>query len=98
MINGEWTLKRAAAMAKRLTESGPSDPDERVKRAYGVVLGRDPDADELRAASAFLDRQRRLAEMRLRPANASGGGDPAILAFEDFCHVLLNSNDFLYID
>ncbi len=56
--------------------------DERVTAAYRAVLGREPDADELQAAREFLQ------------TNDATGKE----ALVDFCHVLLNANEFLYVD
>jgi hypothetical protein len=56
--------------------------DERVATAYRAVFSRDPSADESRAGVEFLQ-------------SSTAGGEEALV---DFCHVLLNSNEFLYVD
>ncbi len=56
--------------------------DERVTAAYRDVFGRDPAADELQAAREFL-----------QSSDATGSE-----ALVDLCHVLLNANEFLYVD
>jgi hypothetical protein len=69
-----------------------------------LLLGEEAAPDSVVGHWRFDDRSRPLmdeasrAEMQLRPASISGGSDPATLALEDFCHVLMNSNEFLYID
>jgi hypothetical protein len=79
LINGPWTLARAAAFADRL-RSGAADDEGRVTLAYRCAFGRPPEADERAEAVAFLHD---------RP------GDTALV---DFCHTLLNSSEFLYVD
>ena len=88
LINGAWTLARAQAMAgrlDRLTAEAVEDRDRaRIEWAYRLAFGRAPEADELADGLAFL---RRTADPA---ANAA--------ALVDYCHVLLNSNEFLYVD
>ncbi len=56
MINGDWTMKRAAAMAKRL-EKEHKDPAKRVEAAYKLAFGRPVKAAERDAALAFIGAQ-----------------------------------------
>jgi mono/diheme cytochrome c family protein len=56
--------------------------DERVTEAYRAAFSREPTADESRAGVEFLQ-------------GSTAGGEEALV---DFCHVLLNSNEFLYVD
>src|SRR5262249_38755242 len=91
LINGGWTLARARALAARIDRGAPdSAAAERIIRAYRLTLGRSPEPDEFAEALAFLDRQSRLTH------RAGPSADYAALV--DFCHVLLNSNEFLYLD
>jgi len=92
LINGAWTLDRAKAMAgrlDRLTTETTGDRDEaRITRAYRLAFGREPDDDEKADGLAFLR----------RPEGTADREKAARDALVDFCHVLLNSNEFLYID
>jgi len=56
--------------------------DERVGTAYRLAFGREPAAAETQAAREFLQNH---------PAKDSD-------ALTDWCHVLLNSSEFLYVD
>jgi hypothetical protein len=96
LINGGWTLARARAFAGHLERLEPASADnqERVALAYRLAFGRQPEPDELAQAVAFLDRQAHLTQSPARRANETIDQT----ALVDFCHVLLNSNEFLYID
>jgi len=96
LINGGWALARAQAFAARLERLEPTSADDRdrVVLAYRLAVGRQPEPDELAAAVAFLDRHAHLARAPARRSNATADQ----MALVDFCHVLLNSNEFLYID
>ncbi|WZO97880.1 PSD1 and planctomycete cytochrome C domain-containing protein [Isosphaeraceae bacterium EP7] len=83
MINGTWTLARASAFADRLKVAAP-DAEGRVTLAYRRAFGRNPEPDERAEALAFL---------RDQP-----GGKAPDTPLVDFCHALLNSSEFLYVD
>ena len=87
MINGDDVLRRARAMAEHLLDADRTAEGTLV-RAFRLAWGRRPSGGELRSALAFI-----AAE------SLEGGAaeiEPARLT--DFCHVLFNSNEFLYYD
>ncbi len=85
MINGEYVLSRAKKMAARLTHRYGSDARALIQEAVQRCWGRAPSTDEIKNAIAFLNVTKSSEEV-----------DIALLT--DFCHVLLNSNEFLYLD
>jgi hypothetical protein len=96
LINGDWSLARAKFLAARIERLEPSSTDDhdRVVLAYRTVLGRQPEPDELAEAVAFIDRQANLLPHSAKRSITAFDHDSLV----DFCHVLLNSNEFLYID
>ncbi len=60
MINGDWPLQRARAMASRLLNDKEAKPAEVVRKAYELVYSRPPAARELAAAGSFLSQQEAL--------------------------------------
>jgi hypothetical protein len=97
LINGSWTQARAAALADRLdwldrfAPRACADPDSRrIIAAYRLVYGRVPEGEELSAAAAFL----RAQAQRVSAAKGESRREPLV----DFCHALLNSSEFLYVD
>lgn len=87
MVNSPFMLGQARAFAARLHGVKTADP---IDRAYRLALGRGATPEEKAQAEMFLQEQ-----MRRIP------GPPAAArqaAFVDFCHVLLNANEFLYVD
>ncbi len=91
LFNGKAFLDRARALARRLHREAPAGDEERVVLAYRLVYGRAPTADERAAARDFLREQARRVD-------AKGSTDVREAALVDFCHALLNSNEFLYVD
>ncbi|MFM7161060.1 MAG: hypothetical protein ACKO3P_11900, partial [Planctomycetaceae bacterium] len=69
--------------------------EQRVMACYRAVLARQPTGEELKAGRAFLAAQRQLArgEFPDRPPTEIDRG-----ALSDLCLVLLNLNEFVYLD
>ena len=75
------------ALAKRIGTT-IERPDQ-VKRAWQLALGRSPRQSELDAALAHLESQSK---------KFAGRASAAFDALASLCHVLLNTNEFLYVD
>jgi hypothetical protein len=88
LINGEWMLSRAKVLAKAVVRTSGDTEDDQISAAFDRVLGRAPSAAEKDAALAFFYEH---PSRKGKPGEASG-------ALVDFCHVLLNGNEFLYVD
>jgi hypothetical protein len=92
LLNSEMVTGYASRLAGRLMKDvGTSDLPKLVGAAYEAAFGRAPDDEERSGAVAFIEKQQSLTgEKSLEKANAA--------AFGDFCHALLNSNEFLYVE
>ena len=96
LLNSEMVAGYAAQMAGRLVKNvGDDDLTKLVDAAYEAAFGRPADSVERSEATTFIGRQRRLIEQ----STATKTGDATLAAaFADFCHALLNSNEFLYVE
>ncbi|MCH8828452.1 MAG: DUF1553 domain-containing protein [Planctomycetes bacterium] len=95
LLNSELVLNAARSFASRLVqESSVSGREMQIRHAYLLAFARPPAADELRAAVEFLREQQKL----LQHANGAGMTSPGHQALVDFCHALLNANEFLYVE
>jgi hypothetical protein len=109
-LNDKLILEWARSFADRAIESAGSDRGAQIEEAYRMAYSRLPDAAEVETARKFLERQRALLEER---ASAGGdmppptppsrktplAGDPLdAAALADFCHVLINSSEFVYLN
>jgi hypothetical protein len=98
LINGSWTVDRAKALAERIERLAQESPTEAnrdrvtgpIVQAFRLAYGREPDHGELSQAVDFLSTQAR----RVTSQAASAAREALI----DFCHALLNSSEFLYVD
>ena len=86
MMNGDLTNEEAAKLARRLERERPGDLRAQIALGRRLTSGRAPDAREIDEAVAFV------AELKSKE-----GLDDA-KALDSLCLVLLNLNEFLYID
>jgi len=106
LLNDTVTLEWAQAFAGRVIKEAGADPNAQVERAWLLAFGRKPDGFEKDTAQTFFAKQRQLiAEESARgqklalPSNMPSGYDPAQgAAFVDFCQMLMNSNEFVYVN
>jgi hypothetical protein len=85
MLNGEFTNSAAAAMAARL-ESGAGNLESQVRKAIRLTTGRVPTDEEVRKDVAFVQELREKAKL----------SDKA--AFQQYCLLVINTNEFAYVD
>jgi hypothetical protein len=97
LLNDDFHHERSTALARRVAASAGDEPIDRIDMAWRIALGRVPDDGERRLASEHLQRQRARFD-RLRAAGDTEALDPDTLALASLCHVLINSNEFLYVD
>jgi hypothetical protein len=83
LLNNEFVHEQSLAMATRLAEL---TREEQVRQAWRIAFGRPPRVGERRAALEHLEAQ----ERHIR-------GDRK-MALASLCHVLLNANEFMYVD
>lgn len=92
LLNNSMVEKLAELFAERVRKEAGSDPAKEIERAYWIALNRPPAEDEKAASLQAVSRFRRM-EQTAQPAAAV---DQRALA--SFCHALVNSAAFLYID
>jgi hypothetical protein len=90
LLNGGFSRSQAEHFARRVEREAGARDTARLHRAFELALGRAPRPDERDEALSFLARQKRQIEM-------DGSRDAEHRALQDLCHVLLNTNDFFYL-
>jgi hypothetical protein len=95
LLNGDFALDRARQWAARLHERFAGDERGLIAHAYRAALGRPAATVEVEAGLRFLETQTAV----IRASAAERGADSCYAAaIADFCHALLNANEFLYAD
>ena len=93
----------ARAFAGRIMREAGRGTEDRIRRAYRIVLAREPKPDEVEQARAFIDSQ--AAWLRKQdvkglslPADLPADVEPAeAAAWADFAQAMLNRNEFIYV-
>jgi hypothetical protein len=106
MLNSAPAMEWAEGLAARVLAGGGDNREAQIAVAYRLAYSRPPTPEESKMAFDFLQRHRaivaararsggKLAGMASRPAGVDAV-DAATLV--DFCHMLINSNEFVYIN
>jgi mono/diheme cytochrome c family protein len=90
MLNNEFVLIQARSLAERVLRDAGGDPAERVRLLYRITLIREPAQMELERNLAFI-----LRQLEFHGTRAS---DADLAALTDLAHVMLNTNEFVYIN
>jgi hypothetical protein len=107
LLNNELVLDWARSLAGRVLNDSGLTPAAQVDRAFRLAYGRAASADEQKIAYDFLAKQTPIMLARLAandskpplPTNLPAGIDQArAAAFVDLCQMLMDSNEFLYIN
>jgi len=86
LLNNPTMVERARALADRVFEAAGTEKRAQVEATFQIALGRPPEKVERREAEAFLEKSDE------EPADA-----PSIRLVQ-LCHVVLNLNEFVYIE
>jgi mono/diheme cytochrome c family protein len=86
MINGEFLNQQAGILAERLKREAGKETAGQVKRALVLVMGRQPSDDEVRRGVGLME------------ALQNEDGLSRDAALRCFCLVVLNLNEFVYLD
>ena len=106
MLNNKVSLEWAQAFAARVLERAGSAPEAQIRDAYRLAFSRYPSAPELKTAKAFLAEHQSIIKERLEanePIALPAGSCKELAsaqaaALVDFCHMLLNANEFVYLN
>jgi hypothetical protein len=82
-MNNPFVLAQSKHLAERLLGEGPKDETARIQRAYRSLFSRPASGAEIEIAQQLL---------------AQAVPDDSVTAWADLVHVLLCSNEFIYLD
>jgi hypothetical protein len=84
LLNNEFVIARAKEFAERLRKIDPAHADSWVTNGWQIALGRAPTAAERAKALALLDTPDQSKDQSK--------------ALADFCLMLFNLNEFIYVE
>ena len=98
LMNNGMVQRLAEQFSQRAAREAGADPARRVERIYLIALGRKPNEDESKVA---LESLAEFSRQWTRQTSSSGKLDPqsaTLKALATFCHGIMNSAAFLYVD
>lgn len=102
MINGEFLAGSAERLALRVEKLAGENSTltNKIEAAYCLAFSRAPSETETVGGIEYLDRLEKLYAATSGDSSESSGQPTAAAqqAFENFVHMLLCSNEFLYVD
>jgi hypothetical protein len=93
VLNSEFLFSRSENLAARITETTGPETEPLVKLGFQIVFARQPRESELARSIAFLNEQEQGYVSAGNPVDKARR-----LALADFCHMLMSSNEFLYVE
>jgi hypothetical protein len=90
-MNNNLVRSCAESFAQRIAPVAGTKPADAVNRGYVFAVGRPPSAQERAEAVAFVQEQMASYRQDHKPSADH-------LAWTDFCQVLLELNEFIYVD
>ncbi|HTI51946.1 MAG TPA: DUF1553 domain-containing protein, partial [Planctomycetaceae bacterium] len=93
MLNGQFATEQSELFAARVIAAAGEKEDRRINLAFRLALSRSPTAEEIEISRSLLAKQRERA-LAQPDTTAPQAADRALF---HLCHMLLNSNEFLYV-
>ncbi len=85
LMNNDRVRDLAGAMAARIMKEAPGDPKAKVEAVYQIALSRMPDAEELAPGIETLNELDKAFSDERK-------------SLEAYCHAIMNSAGFIYVD
>jgi cytochrome c553 len=91
LMNNEFVLGQAKFFAERVVTEAGANVNQQIIRAFQIALNRKPSQQEQEWSLNFVKSQADGYTQRKHQR-------PDAAALRDFCHALMNLNEFLYVD
>lgn len=97
LLNSPFMTRRAEALSMRIQQECALDVNQQIRSAFHRVLGRSPDATELRLANKLLQSNATLAIAGSLKQTSQTTSQSQLDRLGLLCQSLMNLNEFLYI-
>ena len=95
LMNNRDVMLQAGAFADRIEREAGRATTAQIRLAWSYALAQSPAPEDLEAGETFLAAQQKVYDERKR---LPGGQTAAQLALANYCHALICSNGFLYVE
>jgi hypothetical protein len=98
LMNNDFIVDHAEFFADRVLQAVPPDPRAQLALAWRIVFAVEASPAELDNAVAFVNQQTEVYKTTPPKGTKPESFNPARQSLAAFCHALLSSNRFLYVD
>ena len=91
LLNNDFVLEQSGYFAERVRREAGAELRAQIARAFQIALNRRPTAKEMMWAADFIKTQTAGYSERKHEK-------PDEAALRDFCHAIINLNEFVYVD
>jgi hypothetical protein len=102
LMNDDFSNDQAGFMAERIIREVGDTPEKQVDRAYWLSFSRAPTDEERNRAVEFINQRTDAVSKETQGKNAARSNKSLAQikaqSLADLCHVLFNSNEFVYVD
>ena len=103
LLNNDFIVQQSKAFAGRVLKLAGPEQEQQVRIAFRIGLSRDPSPKEIVENVAFLNRQMASLSQPKRQRGGSSELEPNqpakdLEALTDLCDIILNLNEFVYIN
>ncbi len=93
LLNNGMVRELAMAFAERLENEVPADREKQIERIYKIALSRPPSAEETKFALETLNQLTKEWQSVLKEESTANRR-----ALANYCHVIMNSAAFMFVD
>ncbi|MCA9071071.1 MAG: DUF1553 domain-containing protein, partial [Planctomycetaceae bacterium] len=93
LLNNGMVRELALAFAERVESEAPDNRDQQIDRVYQIALNRPPSDEEKQFASKTLSQLTKEWQTELKDESKA-----KTRALANYCHVIMNSAGFLFVD
>ena len=97
MMNSQFLLAACTALAEQLLSRDAQDERQRIQHLYEHVIGRPASDDEIDQAEQFLRQFAQTVEPTSDGTDQTGTDQTGTDSWAAFCHILIASNEFIYL-
>jgi hypothetical protein len=97
LLNNSLVRELSESFARRVETDVSDDRDRQIDRVYEIALSRSPSEEEHLYSREALDELTAQWKSALKEQK-DAGESPDSRALANFCHVMLNSAEFLFVD
>jgi hypothetical protein len=93
MMNHPWIIQQARVLGQQASQSADFTPESKLSQLYSKITGRSPNSATLHSLQNAYKRTKDVHQQEEHPQSS-----PEVEIWTDMALLLINSNDWFYLD